>query len=269
MLHVEIGEIGVCLSIDDSALARAAADKYSGFLPTGNLKDQMAAAVSIDREAQFTLLPDIEISCRDGAVEVTRGDFDGTIDLRKRQARVTLNWPEYSIVGLDCFLRVCYSLLAVQNESLLLHCAAVVRDGRGLVFPGVSGSGKSTVAGLCRDAGCLVLSDEMALIRRAGSVWHVHGTPFHGDLGTASNGHAEIAGVFFLKQAKQDDLHLLDIHSAVMNLSRSVVFFGENTELMPGAFESFCSAAASIPCYEMRFRRDSGFLAMIDDAVNE
>lgn len=268
-VHVSIGGMAVTLSIADSELADEASGKYSGFLPTGGADARLAVAVGIDPEAQFTLLPDIGIECRDGIVLVTRGDFDGVIDLRKRQARVTLNWPEYTIVGLDCFLRVCYSLLAVQNEGLLLHCAAVVRNGKGFVFPGVSGSGKSTVAGICRDAGCLVLSDEMAMIRQVGTKWLVFGTPFHGDLGTAANDHAQIAGLFFLKKSKLDRLDALDGHSALMQLTRSVVFFGETTELLPGAFETFCSAAASIPCYRMRFRRDNAFLSMIDGAANE
>ncbi|MBP6965768.1 MAG: hypothetical protein KBC96_15345 [Armatimonadetes bacterium] len=269
-LLLAIGDVVSGLIPDERALAEAARSRYDAFLHSecGRSTD-LEVRAAIDPDAEFMLLPDIEVGVEDGVIRVSRGDFDGVIDLPSGRAEVKLNWPEYAIVGFDCFLRVCYSLLAVSRGGLLVHSASVARDGEGLVFPGVSGSGKSTVAGICRDAGCTVLSDEISLLRRSGSGWTVYGTPFHGDLGTAENYRAPVRGLYFLKQARENGLALLENRAALTHLMRSVVFFGEASSLMPAAFEVCCDLASSVPCREMSFRKDSEFLAMIDGLEDE
>jgi HprK-related kinase A len=51
-----------------------------------------------------------------------------------------------------------------QRRYLLLHAAAVERDGRALLMTGESGSGKSTLAALLGDRGWRFMGDEFALV---------------------------------------------------------------------------------------------------------
>lgn len=51
-----------------------------------------------------------------------------------------------------------------QRRFLLLHAAAVERDGRALVLTGESGAGKSTLAALLQPRGWRLLADEFVLI---------------------------------------------------------------------------------------------------------
>jgi hypothetical protein len=57
-----------------------------------------------------------------------------------------------------------------MHQSLLLHAAAVERDGRALLLPAWPGSGKSTLAASLACAGWRLLSDEFGIIGADGCV---------------------------------------------------------------------------------------------------
>ena len=59
-----------------------------------------------------------------------------------------------------------------QRHYLLLHAAAVERDGRALVMTGESGAGKSTLAALLSRRGWRLMGDEFALVDPATGLVH-------------------------------------------------------------------------------------------------
>jgi HprK-related kinase A len=60
------------------------------------------------------------------------------------------------------------------HEFVIIHAATVEKDGRGYVFPGTPGSGKSTLCAALVCRGWRLLSDEMALLSlRDGLLWPV------------------------------------------------------------------------------------------------
>ncbi len=59
-----------------------------------------------------------------------------------------------------------------QRRYLLLHAAAVERDGRALIITGDSGSGKSTLSALLGEAGWRFMGDEFVLIDPASGKAH-------------------------------------------------------------------------------------------------
>lgn len=54
-----------------------------------------------------------------------------------------------------------------RSSALLLHCGGVVRNGAGVLIPGESGTGKSTMTAACLRRGFDYLTDEMAAIDTA------------------------------------------------------------------------------------------------------
>ena len=59
-----------------------------------------------------------------------------------------------------------------ERRFLLLHAAAVARDGQGLILTGESGSGKSTLAALLGENGWQYLGDEFVLIEPETGMMH-------------------------------------------------------------------------------------------------
>lgn len=86
----------------------------------------------------------------------------------------------------------------------LLHAAVAVKDGRGWVFTGRSGAGKSTISALLRDAGWRILNDDRVAVFRRGAAWRVAGTPWPGSGRFAEAAEVPLGGIAFLRQAAQD-----------------------------------------------------------------
>ncbi|MDE2229999.1 MAG: HprK-related kinase A [Alphaproteobacteria bacterium] len=59
-----------------------------------------------------------------------------------------------------------YAIAGLAHQYLIVHAAALEKNGRVAVLPGVPGSGKSTLAAGLVHRGWRLLSDELALIRR-------------------------------------------------------------------------------------------------------
>jgi hypothetical protein len=93
------------------------------------------------------------------------------------------------------------SHLLIHDNGLLLHGSAVQKDGRGILFLGTSGSGKSTVTRLCRPDVCF--SDDGVIIRKEGAQVFAYQSPFrqiHKTLDTSTIKKGEIQKVFLLKK---------------------------------------------------------------------
>lgn len=102
-----------------------------------------------------------------------------------------------------------YRLLA--SGRVLLHSAALARDGVAVLFPGRSGAGKSTLCRLGLAAGWEVLSDELNVLAVAGDALAVEQVPFTGDLepGTAARPRRSgypLRAVCLLEKADDDGL---------------------------------------------------------------
>jgi hypothetical protein len=193
-----------------------------------------------------------------------RSDFAGWIDVEARQGRSVLrkNMEPFAI---ESFLRICYSFLAVEHGGLLLHSAGVIRDGNGYIFPGISGTGKSTIAGLATDRET-VLSDEMVVVRKVKGSYLVYNTPFYG-----TNGSAELNSSVSLKAAflpvKDNKVFIKETKPsrALAKLLASVLFFGQEPRFNQRLMDISADMIAQIPFYEMHFQRNTSFWERIGE----
>jgi hypothetical protein len=196
-----------------------------------------------------------------------RKDFAGWIDVEARRGRSVLrqNMEPFAV---ESFLRICYSFLAVAYDGLLLHSAGVIKGGNGYIFPGISGTGKSTIASLATEKE-IVLSDEMVVVRRVGESYMVYSTPFYGTNESADlNSNAPLKAAFL--PVKDDKVYIKDTKpsQALTKLLSSVLFFGQEPSLTQHLMDTSADIIAQIPFYEMHFQRDTSFWKCIDELEN-
>jgi hypothetical protein len=111
-------------------------------------------------------------------------------------------------------------LLAARG-GLELHAAGVVEpsSGRGYLFAGQSGDGKTTTARLWQETvGAAVLSDDRIVLTREADGWRMHGTPWHGEAELALPASAPLAGIFVLGRGGRNTLASLSPARAVAAL---------------------------------------------------
>ena len=178
----------------------------------------------------------LEVSATAGKISATRWDFKVKLETDGARRRGRLNYRgsgrcEMNPASFDCLLRVLYATLLPRVGGMLIHSCGLRHAEVGVLFPGQSGAGKTTLARKAPDADD-VLSDEMVAVRRADDGWRVHGTPFWGDFarGGTSMRSWPLRTVAFLAQAPRDLVTMTPIMSADATLRLLGCFLAFTTD---------------------------------------
>jgi hypothetical protein len=152
-----------------------------------------------------------------------------------------------------------------RGEGVEVHAVGLVdRDGRGYLFLGHSGAGKSTTARMWMpEAGVQLLSDDRIIVRKHDDEFWMYGTPWHGDAGIASPGRARVTSIFVLEQSPENKIVGLKPSQAVAELlARSFVphYIGEGLKFTLGFLEEI---AQQIPCSTFQFLPNSSAVEAI------
>jgi hypothetical protein len=166
--------------------------------------------------------------------------------------------------SIDSVIRIIHSLVLAQNcAGFLLHSASAIREGRALLFSGVSGAGKTTIARLAPPDAAL-LTDEISYVRRLDSGYYAFGTPFAGELGTAGhNVAAPIGALYLLAKGPHHRIRPLLPSLAAQKLLRNVLFFGEDRTLVETLFGLTCDFIARVPVFELTFKPEPAVWELI------
>jgi hypothetical protein len=146
-------------------------------------------------------------------------------------------------------------LLSVHGGVELHACGVVGPDGRGYLFAGQSGDGKTTTARLWQGrSGCTVLSDDRIVLRRGDDGrWWMHGTPWHGEAELAANARAPLAGLYLLGRGERNELERLTPAQSVAGLfARSFLAF-HDASVVARALGEIESLVERHPCSRFRF----------------
>ncbi len=170
--------------------------------------DPVAAPGSAQKRLAETEAHPLAVTARGRTLTAERWDFQVRLAGRAaRDGRVSYQGAgrcEASPFALDCLLRVVYATLLPRLGGMLIHGCGLRHAAIGVIFPGVSGTGKTTLARKAPDADD-VLSDEIVAVRRLDDGWRVFGTPFWGDFarGGISMRSWPLRTVAFLNQARE------------------------------------------------------------------
>jgi len=147
--------------------------------------------------------------------------------------------------------------LNINKVGIILHSACISWKGRGYLFSGVSGSGKSTISEIWqKDNEAEVLTDERVLIRKLNNDLWAFGTPWHGTSEMHKNNGAPIEKIFFIKHGKKNRAISISKTDAANRLMVRCFPTFWNREGMQFAVE-FCSKVAeAMEFYKLEFVND-------------
>ncbi|HXX21374.1 MAG TPA: hypothetical protein VEJ46_18400 [Candidatus Acidoferrum sp.] len=189
--------------------------------------------------------------------EFTRGD----VVLLRRHFDV--NYPVYPLEYPLDELAMIHRLAC--GEGVEVHAVGLVDEwGRGHVFLGHSGAGKSTTARLWQaESKAHILSDDRIILRvRDDRIW-MHGTPWHGDAGIASPDCAPLSRLYLLEHARKTELSPVSRGRATAELlSRSFVPH-HSPQGLQFTLRFLERVAEQIPCFIFRFTPDKSAVEAI------
>ena len=151
-------------------------------------------------------------------------------------------------------------LALLLRGGLLVHAAGAVLNGRGLIFPALSGTGKSTLSGLLEtDYPGSVVCDERIAVRpdaesdAAAPRWTLAGTPWSSSAGIARKTAAPLAALVFLEQAPACAIEPIPASDAVRRMLPQISVDWKNTELADRGVAALDALLAAVPAYVFRF----------------
>jgi hypothetical protein len=255
-----IAGLGARLICNDPALAAALRGRYRAF----PLHDPplISAVITVEGAERAAPLHDPALDFDGDIARFSTPTYIGWIDVTAGRAELTLS-SAYPLEDVEYFVRVIYALLAFRAGGLLFHAAGIVRDNRGYLFFGASGSGKTTVARLSPTD--LVLNDDLVLLLPKDQRWIVHATPFWNptQVQPGGNQHAPVAALLRLVQAPTVALEPMGAGQALAEVIANVPVLPANPALGLALLRRSQHLLRTIPAYRLHFLPDPSFWSLV------
>ena len=148
--------------------------------------------------------------------------------------------------------------------GMLFHAAGVIDQGKGYLFTGHGGAGKTTTANLWeKTPGATVVNDDKVIIRQVAGGFRLYGSPWHGEGGMALPDSAPLKKVFILKQASENYLApLKPVQAAGLLLARTFVPLWD-AEKISFSLKFLDELCRTVPCHELGFIPDSSAVEFV------
>ena len=203
--------------------------------------------------------------------------WPGTSQIFRTEADVMLvsgDWSAGRILPLEnprnlqAFLIQMFYSTAVRRGLLQLHGALAAPEGRGLLFLGPSGIGKTTQAELWNcHRGAVIVNGDLVFAQEIGTGFLGWGTPWHGSSAYCENIGVPLWAMIVLKQAEHHAIRRLEGFEKVAAVSGSVFY----PRWLDGGME-LClylldRLLGRIPVYELSCRPDEEAVRLTEEAV--
>jgi hypothetical protein len=143
--------------------------------------------------------------------------------------------------------------LLADRQGCYLHSDGINMDGKGFLFVGHSGAGKSTIATLLQDK-AEILCDDRMIIRKWPEGYVIHGNWSHGTLPIVSANSAPLKAIFFLEQADENTFIANDNRmDSISRLPGCLIKPMVNKDWWEDMLNLIEDLVDTVPCYRLRF----------------
>jgi len=152
-----------------------------------------------------------------------------------------------------------------QRKGCFFHAGGVALDGKGFLFVGHSGAGKTTIVNMMKPM-AEVLCDDRIIVRRWPDGFRAHGNWSHGDVEDVSAGSAPLKAILFLEQAQENRLISIDEKQEIIRrLLACLIKPLVTADWWDRMLTLVATMAREVPCYSLRFDKGGGAVTLLRD----
>ena len=148
-------------------------------------------------------------------------------------------------------LMLMYAFRTATMGTMEMHASVTVKDGRGFLFLGKSGTGKSTHSRLWLKniPGTHLLNDDNPIVRFVDGQARVYGSPWSGKTPCYRKEDYPVGAFVRINRAPYDAIHRMSLPESFASLSSSTSGLRAIRSIADGLFSTISSVAQSVPCY--------------------
>lgn len=177
----------------------------------------------------------------DFSFEVTDEDIKSHIE----KYPMSESQAEYVVAGIKFYRAI------ISKGAFFLHSAALAVDGKGFVFTGPCGAGKSTHASMWRQHfkdKVISVNDDKPAVRFFDGVPYICGTPFSGKFDINANVKVPLCGIGILAKSSENSISRVSASDAMRVLLEQTLR-PDNMQEMTMLFDMFDKLLAKVPVY--------------------
>jgi hypothetical protein len=181
-----------------------------------------------------------------------------------REGRIILPECKFKKVFYEA-LKMMYDLATAGKDTLHVHAAVVSCGGKGYLFLGPSGTGKSTHAQLWikHIGGTELVNDDNPVVRDG----VVYGSPWSGKTPCYRNVSVPIGGIVRLSQAPYNKIRRLSGIEAYVDLAESVGGKVWDSRIAEGLHQAENKLASTIPMWHLECLPDEAAARLCHDTI--
>ncbi|MDD4342705.1 MAG: hypothetical protein PHO14_10820 [Kiritimatiellae bacterium] len=166
--------------------------------------------------------------------------------------------------------RVLWMGVLAHRRGMIVHSCGWSCQRRAVLFPGVSGAGKTTLCRQLMAAGAgAVLSDDRMVVRVQADECRASGTPWPGDAKQARNESAPLAAIAFIEQSPVHRVTPIRPADALRRLLEAASVPWYAPALRDMVLPVVEQMVASVPAYRVGFHPDPSVVAELLPLVGE
>ena len=165
--------------------------------------------------------------------------------------------------------RVLFMGVLAHRNAFIVHSCGWSCNGKSVLFPGVSGAGKTTLCRQLMAAGQgRILSDDRVVLREGPDGFRACGTPWPGDAKQARNESVPLAALGFIEQAPEHRLTPIPPAEALRRLMEAASIPWYSSALRDLVLPLVERLVSTVPAYRVGFRPDPGVFDVLAPLIN-
>lgn len=174
-----------------------------------------------------------------------------------------------ALFAINNSLMILYAFRTASMGTLEMHSSVVIRDGKGYMFLGKSGTGKSTHSRQWLETfpGTELLNDDNPVIRADGTGVRVYGTPWSGKTPCYRKLDVPVGAIVRIRQSPENRATRLGLVEAYASVYSSCSGLKAERKIADGLHTTLEQVVTTVPCFVLDCRPDHEAAEVCYEAV--